>query len=416
MSLQGPLVVVAEHPDAALLDALGANGAFPVIATRADEIADAIAAARPSAILLADPDAAADQRIALLLSETVTGCMPIVPVIACAAPDSDIPYREALPVSPDAPTNLISERLASALRVRQLHAAVLRRAELAREKGQPLPAAPDSDPLDDASIVVAGRGRDYPGLATAIGERAGLIGALSIEIAARYLKSRDADGLIIADGFNPWNVNALLTVLAEDTRFRDLPVGILGNPSQHANVGLLHVVHASDPLRLVARLLPLARLHAFEARLRRLMESFDKNGVIDPVTGLHFAESFQHDLDRALRDAAERGTGLSIARFVVDGNARATADAARLISKLIRGADFACQDRDGSVLVVFADTDLKHAHVVARRIASVLKHTMLAPGSAQSPMAPAVTLASRKPADTVETLIARVSLPAVAAE
>lgn len=416
MSLQGPLVVVAENPSSGLLDRLGSSGAFPVVATRTEQTADAIAAARPSAILLADPDAAADERVALLLTETITGSMPIVPVIACAAPEQDIPYREALPVPEDASADLISARIASALRVRELHAAVLRRAELAKEKGQTLPAPPATDPLDDACVIVAGRGRDYPNIATDVGERSGLIGAFSIEIAARYLKARDADGLLIADGFNPWNVGALLTVLSEDSRFRDLPVGILGQPAPQTTIGLIHTVHATDPQRLVSRLLPMVRLHSFEARLRRLMEAFDSNGVIDPATGLHFTDTFLHAFDRALRESEERGAGLSIARFVFDGGGRMKADAARLVSKLIRGADFACQDDDGSVLVVFTATDLKDAHVVARRIASVLKHTMLAPGSSTVPAAPAVTLAARKAGDDISKLLARVSPPAVAAE
>lgn len=416
MSLQGPLVVVAENAPASLVAALGAGGAFPVIWTRADQIADAIAAARPSAILLADPEAAGDERVALLLTETITGSMPIVPVIASASADQDIPYHEALPLPADASADLIAARIASALRVRELHAAVLRRADLAREKGRMLPSPPATDPLEDACVIVAGRGRDYPNIATDVGERAGLIGAFSIEIAARYLKARDADGLLIADGFNPWNVGALLTVLSEDSRFRDLPVGILGQPAPPTTIGLIHTVHASDPQRLVTRLLPLARLHAFEARLRRLIKSFDSDGVIDPVTGLHFTDSFLHALDRTLQETEERGTGLSIARFVFDGGGRMQADAARLVSKLIRGADFACQDDDGSVLVVFTATDLKDAHIVARRIASALKHTMLTPGAASVAAAPAVTLAARKTGDDMSTLLARVSLPAVAAE
>jgi hypothetical protein len=416
MPLQGPLVIVSEHAPAGLADTLAAAGAFPVVWARIDETADAIAAAQPSAILLADPEAAGNERVALLLTETITGRMPIVPVIACAASDQDIPYREALPLPEDASAEVISARIASALRVRELHAAVLRRAELAKEKGQTLPSPPRTDPLDDACVIVAGRGRDYPNIATSVGERAGLIGAFSIEIAARYLKTRDADGLLIADGFNPWNVGALLSVLSEDTRFRDLPVGILGPPVPPTNVGLIHTVHATDPQRLVSRLLPLSRLHAFEARLRRLMESFDSNGVIDPATGLHFAETFLHALDRALRESEERGAGLSIARFVFEGGGRMKADAARLVSKLTRGADFACQDDDGSVLVVFTATDLKDAHVVARRIASVLKHTMLAPGHSAPLAAPEVTLAARKAGDDVAAFLARVSAPAVAAE
>lgn len=416
MSLQGPLVVVAEHAPAGLQDKLVAEGAFPVVVTSADRVADAIIAARPSAIILADPHAATDERIAVLLSETVTGCIPIVPVIACAPADRRIPYREALPVSAESSSDIIAARLSSAMRVRQLHDAVLRRAELAGSNGQRLPSPPDNDPLDEATIIVAGRGRDYPDIATAIAGRAGLIGALSIEIAARYLKSRNADGLVIADGFNPWNVNALLIVLAEDSRFRDMPIGLLGHPSPQLEFGQLHVIHATEPEQLVARLLPLARLHAFEARLQRVMDSFDRDGVIDPATGLHFAEAFHRTLESALHAAGERGTGLCLARFGFDGNARMKSDAARLISKLIRKSDFAGQEHDGAVLLAFADTDLKHAHVVARRIASVLKHTMLAPGQSRGPIAPDVTLAARKPGDNAASLIARVSPSVVAAE
>jgi hypothetical protein len=299
------------------------------------------------------------------------------------------------------------------LRVRQLHDAVLRRAQFARDQGLPCPQMPDNDPLEDACIIVAGRGREYPVLATAIGEQAGVIGALSIEIAARYLKSRTIDGLIVADGFNQWNVSALLTVLTEDERFRDLPVGLLKQPTA-IDVGPLHAVHAPDPQSLARRLLPLARLHAFEARLRRLMEAFDGNGTLDPATGLQTADAFLHALNRALADAQERCTGLSLARFVFEGDARMQADAARLLARLIRGADFAHQDEDGTVLVAFADTDLKHAHVVARRIAAVLKHTAMTPGT--EPLAPAVTLVSRKAGDSIETLLARLMPPAVAAE
>src|SRR5690606_8553295 len=118
-----------------------------------------------------------------------------------------------------------------------------------------------------------------------LGERTGVIGVLAIEAAARYLKCRDADGLVIGDGFNTHNVDALLTVIAEDSRFRDLPVGLVGRPVG-AEARLPHLVSANDPQCLVSRILPLVRLHAFEARLRRTLDAFVKDGVIDPTTGL----------------------------------------------------------------------------------------------------------------------------------
>jgi hypothetical protein len=54
--------------------------------------------------------------------------------------------------------------------------------------------------------------------------------------------------------------------------------------------------------------------------------------------------------------------------------------------------------------------------VVARRLAAVLKHTMLQPGGDQQPVSPNVTLATLKATDTVLTLMARVAPRAVAAE
>jgi hypothetical protein len=241
---------------------------------------------------------------------------------------------------------------------------------------------------------------------------------LTIEVAARYLKSRDADGLVIGDGFDPRNVEAMLTVMSEDSRFRDLPVGLLGRAPAIDPKYLPHVVCASDVPGLVARIMPLIRLHAFEARLRRALHAFDKAGIVDPSTGLLCAPAFMSELARLLRDAGTHGATLSVARFAFDPrfDQRARNDAARLVSKLVRGADFACSDQDGSILAAFAETDVKHAQVVAKRIASVLKHTMLHPERDRTPLAPKVTLTGRKSADTVASLLDRVTPTMVAAE
>ena len=91
-------------------------------------------------------------------------------------------------------------------------------------------------------------------------------------------------------------------------------------------------------------------------------------------------EAFWRDLNRAVDDAEKRGVGLSIARFSFDGSdRRISLDAARLVGRLMRQVDFACREADNSIFAVFTETDLRAAHVVARRIASVLKNTMLAP-------------------------------------
>jgi GGDEF domain-containing protein len=276
-----------------------------------------------------------------------------------------------------------------------------------------------SDLLDDATVLCVGRGGSYPALSVAIGERVGLIGALTVETAARYLNARNVDGVIIGDGLGIRVVEALLTVLAEDARFRDLPVGLLNNTAvdDERLPNLVRV--AGAPERLVAQVLPFVRLQAFETRLTRVLKSLETEGVIDPDTGLLDAAAFWRDLERAVEEADEGGGALSVARFAFEdvSDRRAQVDAARLFSRLVRNIDFACRDEDGSILAAFTETDLRSAHVVARRIASVLRETMLSPDRDRSTIRPTITLATLKPTDNLSTLVARVgSYRKVAAE
>ncbi|HUE10120.1 MAG TPA: hypothetical protein VMQ54_04250, partial [Steroidobacteraceae bacterium] len=144
-------------------------------------------------------------------------------------------------------------------------------------------------------------------------------------------------------------------------------------------------------------------------RLKRMLKSLDAQGMIDPDTGLLAHEAFWRDLNRAVGDAEKRGVGLSIARFSFRrSNRRSSLDAARLVSRLMRQVDFACREADHSIFAVFTETDLRAAHVIARRIASVLKNTMLAPDDNRAGIDTAVTLATLKPTDSVDSLIARV--------
>jgi hypothetical protein len=135
---------------------------------------------------------------------------------------------DALAIAANAPAERIARRLASALRIRALHGTVLRRTTTLASRGELPGELPSSDPLDDATVLVAGRGRSYPALSVAVGERVGLVGALSVESAAHALNARDIDGMVVGDGFGPRIVEALLTAIAEDVRFRDLPVAVLG--------------------------------------------------------------------------------------------------------------------------------------------------------------------------------------------
>src|ERR1043166_5701573 len=191
--------------------------------------------------------------------------------------DGEPAIASALPFAADETPARLVARLNSALRVRPLHATVLRRGGRSG-KARTLPPGL----LDHATVLCMGRGRSYPELTTAIGERVGLVGALSVETAARSLNARDIDGIVIGDGFSPRVVEALLTVLAEDARFRDLPVGMFGSAA-FDETRLPNLIRLrGSPDWLIERFLPLVQLQAFESHLKRMLKSVDSNGALDP--------------------------------------------------------------------------------------------------------------------------------------
>jgi hypothetical protein len=296
------------------------------------------------------------------------------------------------------------------MRVRALHATVLRRIEMFASHNGQLPMLPVGDALDDATVLIAGRGPLYPSLSVAMGERVKMAGALSVEAAAKYLNTRDIDGIVVGDGFSLRMVEAFLTVLAQEPRFRDIPVAVIGEAPPEFADALPNIDQvAADPRRLVARMVPLVRMRAFEARLKRMLKSLDTEGMFDPESGLLTRDSFWRDLGNVAAEAADRSLPLSVARFSFDGapDERASLDAARLMTRLIRNIDFATRDEEGAILVAFTQTDLRGAHVIARRLAGTLKSNMLTPQRADPPTAN-VTLATLKAGDTLDTLMMRV--------
>ena len=403
--------MVAEQPATELVQALSTAGAFPIVECKWADAPAAFLTVKPAAIVIAEPGAPANiasARMLCLQVATVNG--PIVPVIARVCGDEDAAVPIALPADATLPVERLLARLQFAMRVRALHATVLRRIELFTSHDGKLPALPVGDALVDATVLIAGRGPLYPTLSVAMGERVKVAGALSVEAAARHLNMRDIDGIVVGDGFSPRMVEAFLTVLAQEPRFRDIPVAVIGETPPEFADALPNIEHvAADPARLVARLIPLVRLRAFEARLKRMLKSLDTDGVFDPQSGLLTRDSFWHDLKMAISEAADRSMPLSVARFSFgkDLDERASLDAARLMSRLIRNIDFAMRDEEGAILVAFTQTDLRSTHVTVRRLAASLKRMILAP-QGEEPPAANVTLATLKAGDTLDTLMMRV--------
>ena len=151
-------------------------------------------------------------------------------------------------------------RLRAALRVRTLHSTVMRRLVDARA----------DTPWRYRSQPRRHRAADRPrrGLSRtfgSLGERIGVVGALSIEAAAKHLNARDIDGIVLGEGFSARVVDAFLTVLAEDARFRNLPVVVTADELAPAyDLPNLEII-SGEPAAHRATALPLIRQHALEA-------------------------------------------------------------------------------------------------------------------------------------------------------
>jgi hypothetical protein len=416
MSVGASIVCVAEGKVSSLVMALRAGVRYPVVEMRPADAPARLAAIQPAAVVVDQADAGAEL-IQTVLARVAKLEGSYVPVLARLS-DATEADPSLLPLAVDAGPTRIVARLTSALRIRALHATVQRRAAAQDGNGKVASYRP-GDSMEQPTVLVAGRGGGYPALALAVGERAGIVGALGFETAQRYLEGRDIDGIVIGDGFSARAVEGFLDALRTDVRFRDLPIVVAD--SRISTLDLETLPNGDrvrgGPDRVVAHLLPLVRLHAFGARLRRWVKSLESKGFVDAETGLLTCDAFVRDLNRAIEEGEKRTAGLSLARFAFERIDRHTSlDAARIVSRLVRTTDFACQDDDGAIHIAFGDTDLKAAHVVARRIASVLKHTMLVPDPDAPRLNPEVSLVTRKAADTAETMLARVHPAAIAAE
>ena len=143
------------------------------------DAARAVEQMQPAAVLVATSDI--DEAGLAALAAPIATRQPYLPLIAVdpqiPLPDNALPFFQ----SPAGSDRLVA-RLRAALRVRTLHATVMRRL---------VPSVPIAlshiDPARDATVLLVGRGSAYPALSVSLGECTGVVGALSIEAAAKHL-------------------------------------------------------------------------------------------------------------------------------------------------------------------------------------------------------------------------------------
>ncbi len=321
MSQQGPIIVVSTAERPSFASALDEAKLFPVIDTAWADASRAVAQLQPAAVFVAmsaniEPGFAA-------LAKQIAARQPYLPLIAVdprtSLPENAIPFSQT-----DGNFDRLIARLRACLRTRTLHSTVLRR--LDDDPAVRATLVDATETARDATVLLIGRGAAYPALSVSLGERMGVVGALSIEAAAKHLNTRDIDGIVLGEGFSARVVDAFLTVLAEDARFRNLPVVVTSDALAPAyDLPNLEII-SGEPAHIAANAWPLIRQHAFEAHLSRTLRSIDAGGLLDPRTGLLTSAAFNRDFATAVYQTLSRGGGLSVARFAFDpAEARAPA-------------------------------------------------------------------------------------------
>lgn len=402
MSKHGPILAVISDAYLPLIAGVRAAGLDSVVEADWSSAVQIFDQAPPAAVVAAAPTegGAAFETLAARIAVT----QPYVPLIVLDA-TTPLPVN-AIPFTPTGNgADRLAARLRAALRVRALHATMLRRQT---DRPSASHSFADSDPLQDATVLLIGRGASYPALSVALGARMGVVGALSIEAAAKHLNVRDIDGIVIGDGFTARVLDAFLMVLSEDPRFRNLPVVAPSESKRGYDLPNLEMIDG-EPAQIVATALPLIRQRAFEQRINRVLRSIDAGGLLDPRTGLLTTVAFNRDLKVAVDQAQTRHSDLSVARFsFAESHPREQYDAARILSRLIRRTDFATMHDNGALTAVFVDAGARGANNIAKRLASVMKYTMHSArrGSHIDPHVRVETLMAN---DTAALLLARLA-------
>ena len=152
MSQQGPILVVSTAERPPFASALDEAEVFPIIESAWVDASRALEQLQPAAVLAAMTDAVEYRFEAL--AKQIAARQPYLPLIAID-PETSLP-ENAVPFSQSGSSfHRLIARLRAALRIRTLHATVMRRLD-DDTAARTIPA--DTDPTRDATVLLIGRG------------------------------------------------------------------------------------------------------------------------------------------------------------------------------------------------------------------------------------------------------------------
>jgi two-component system cell cycle response regulator len=358
-----------------------------------------------------------------LKASAATAHIPVVMVTALVDPAERVRGLEAGAddfLSKPVDDATLFTRLRALLRAKQVQDAWRLRAETARELGLEPPTAPALS-VQGSRAMMIGEAADAAEVRPALAAE-GVAVEQAGSFAAAWQALDDSGFDLIVVGLTEDGAEALrfASRLRAQSRTRDLPMLLLADPAQRAQVlrgfdlgANDHVFRPIDPNELRVRSRNQIRRKRYQDRLRSELDRSLEMAVTDSLTGLRNRRFALRHLDGLLRGPGAAVLMLDVDRFksINDTHGHAIGDmvlreVAERLKVHLRAADVVARFGGEEFLVVIAGAPVDYAAAVAERLRSAIEVEPIPADGRLLAVTASIGIAAALPGTPIDELLA----------
>lgn len=287
----------------------------------------------------------------------------------------------------------------SLARVSNIQEEFTRRAGVLAQFGRSLDQMPVEAEVTpgNATLLVAGSGRQFQAVESALSNDVKVAGALTPSLAMDRLAEGDISAMVIDMSSAEFSdVMEFIRQIRRDARYFHLPLILMpvaGNSDmddEYFSEGVSDIIHPPfEDYALQISILPLMRIALFRQALKSAYVEARQNPVADALTGLYSRGVFLTQLKQMMDSGVDFSVGLmSIdniqainAEHGYAGGDKIIRQIGKAIELLTRGEDLAARFSGAEFAVLMPRTDESSAKTAWKRILTVLRYTSFSPGN-----------------------------------